>query len=416
MRQSKLFTKTMKAVAAEETSINAQLLQRGGFSYKNSAGVYTHLPLGLRVINRIGAIIREEMNAIDGVEMLMPALVDRKYLDATGRFSVDIGFDAVGKGEKSAHYVLGWTHEEVLTEIASKYVQSWRDLPFVAYQIQSKFRNEARAKSGLLRGREFLMKDMYSFHANEEELYSYYEKVKGAYLRVFDRCGLTAYYTVAAGGDFTASTTHEFQVLADAGEDIIYYCDSCHTAQNEEVATLKEGDACEACGASLKKGKSVEVGNIFPLGTKYSEAFNLVYKNEKGESELVVMGSYGIGVSRLMASIVEVFNDERGIMWPTSVAPFEVHIVTLPGEESAKEADALYERMISEGISVLLDDRAGVSPGEKFADADLIGVPLRITVSARSLEAGGVGVKARSEDEERVLPAHEAFALAKSAR
>jgi len=195
----------MKAVAAEETSVNAQLLQRGGFSYKNSAGVYTHLPLGWRVINRIATIIREEMNAIDGVEMFMPALVDRKYLDATGRFGVDIGFDAVGKGEKSANYVMGWTHEEVLTEIASKDVQSWRDLPFAAYQIQTKFRNEARAKSGLLRGREFLMKDMYSFHATEEDMYAYYEKVKDAYLRVFERCGLTAYYTLAAGGDFTIS-------------------------------------------------------------------------------------------------------------------------------------------------------------------------------------------------------------------
>jgi len=404
----------MKAVAAEETSTNAQLLQRGGFSYKNSAGVYTHLPLGWRVINRIATIIREEMNAIDGVEMFMPALVDRKYLDATGRFGVDIGFDAVGKGEKSANYVMGWTHEEVLTEIASKYVQSWRDLPFVAYQIQTKFRNEARAKSGLLRGREFLMKDMYSFHATEEDMYAYYEKVKHAYLRVFERCGLTAYYTLAAGGDFTISKTHEFQVLTEAGEDIIYYCESCRTAQNDEVATLKEGDACEACGERLKKGKSVEVGNIFPLGTKYSEAFNLVYKNEKGESQLVVMGSYGIGLSRLMASIVEVFNDEKGILWPKSVAPFSAHIIQLPGEESAVAANALYERMTGEGISVLLDDRDQLSPGEKFADADLIGIPLRITVSARSLEAGGVGVKTRQESEEQVMSEDDALSIVRS--
>lgn len=405
----------MKAVSAEETAVNAQLLQRGGFSYKNSAGVYTHLPLGWRVINRVSSIIREEMNAIGGVELFMPALVDRKYLDATGRFSVDIGFDAVAKGEKNANYVMGWTHEEVLTEIASKYVQSWRDLPFSAYQIQTKFRNEARAKSGLLRGREFLMKDLYSFHATEEDLYKYYEEVKGAYLRIFERCGLTAYYTLAAGGEFTASQTHEFQVLTEAGEDTIYYCEVCKTAQNDEVATQKEGDACDVCGTILQKGASVEVGNIFPLGTKYSKAFNLTYKNEKGEEELVVMGSYGIGVSRLMASIVEVFHDEAGIIWPSSVAPFAAHIVMLPGAESAQAANELYENMTQEGISVLLDDRDQVSPGEKFADADLIGIPLRITVSTRSLEAGGVGVKARTQSEERVISVSEALALVRDA-
>jgi len=415
MRQSKLFTKTMKAVSAEETAVNAQLLQRGGFSYKNSAGVYTHLPLGWRVMNRISSIIREEMNAIGGVELFMPALVDRKYLDATGRFSVDIGFDAVAKGEKSANYVMGWTHEEVLTEIASKYVQSWRDLPFSAYQIQTKFRNEARAKSGLLRGREFLMKDLYSFHATEEDLYKYYEEVKGAYLRVFERCGLTAYYTLAAGGEFTASTTHEFQVLTEAGEDVIYYCEVCKTAQNDEVATLKEGDKCEECGTTLQAGKSVEVGNIFPLGTKYSQAFNLTYTNEKGENELVVMGSYGIGVSRLMAVVVEVFHDEAGIIWPSSVAPFTAHIVALPGEEATRAANELYENMTQEGIAVLFDDRDQVSPGEKFADSDLIGIPVRITVSARSLEAGGVGVKARTQSEERVLSVGEALALVRDA-
>lgn len=408
MRQSALFTKTLKAVGAEETAVNAQLLLRGGFAYKNSAGVYTYLPLGWRVMNKISAIIREEMDALGASELFMPALVDRKYLDATGRFGVDIGFDAVGKGERSAAYVMGWTHEEVLTEIASKYVQSYRDLPFSAYQIQTKFRNEPRAKNGLLRGREFLMKDLYSFHTTEEDLMAFYEKAKEAYLRVFERVGLSVYYTTAAGGDFTASTTHEFQVLTEAGEDTIYYCQSCKSAQNEEVATLKEGDTCPSCGGAIQKGASVEVGNIFPLGTKYSEAFNLKYTDENGEEKLVIMGSYGIGVSRLMATLVEVFHDEKGICWPAEVAPFATHIVAL-GEESASQAEELYEKLQERGVPVLYDDRTEASAGEKFADADLIGIPTRITVSERSRAAGGVGVKGRNEEEEQVMSVEDAL-------
>src|SRR3989338_5769446 len=296
MRYSQLFSKTLKQAPSDEPSVNAQLLTRGGFVFKNSAGVYTFLPLGWRVINNISRIIREEMNAIGGVELFMPALVDRKYLEQTDRFKLDVGFDVLGKGDEKPTYALGWTHEEVLTAIVTKYINSYKDLPVSLYQIQTKFRNEARAKSGLLRGREFLMKDLYSFHASEKDLFEYYEKVKGAYFKVFERCGLDAFYTLAGGGDFTMSNTHEFQVLSDVGEDEIFYCKKCKLSENKEVSSLKEGYKCTSCGEEIFKGNAIEVGNIFPLGTKYSDAFNLKFSDETGSKKSVVMGSYGIGV------------------------------------------------------------------------------------------------------------------------
>lgn len=406
MRQSYLFTKTLRAVGAEETAPNAQLLMRGGFVFKNAAGVYSYLPLGWRVITKISDIIREEMNAIDGVELLMPALVDRKYLEVTDRFKLDVGFDVLGKHDKQAPYSLGWTHEEVITAIASKYISSYRDLPRALYQIQTKFRNEARAKNGLLRGREFLMKDLYSFHESEEDLGAYYDRVKEAYFKVFERCGVTALYTRAAGGDFTANTTHEFQVLSEVGEDTVYYCDTCACAENDEVSKLKEGDACPQCSGHVLKAKSIEVGNIFPLGTKYSEAFKLTYTNKDGKVNPVVMGSYGIGISRLMATVVEVRHDDVGIVWPEALAPFRVHLLVLPGSDEAKqEAEKIYKMLLSAGVEVLYDDRSDSSAGEKFADADLIGIPYRVTVSEKSIKAGGVELKQRAGGKARVLPA-----------
>ncbi len=402
MRLSRLFTRTARENPKDEASVNARLLERGGFIYKNSAGVYTFLPLGWRVIEKIARIIREEMNKIDGVEMLMPALVEKKYLDATGRWDVGIGFEAKGKEEKKAGFVLGWTHEEVLTEIASKFVNSYKDLPFAAYQIQTKFRNEPRAKSGLLRGREFMMKDLYSFHESEEDLWKYYDEVKEAYLRIFHRCGLEAVYTVAAGGDFTVSNTHEFQVLAAVGEDTIFICEKCGYAENSEISNLKTGDACPKCESEMIEKKAIEVGNIFPLGTKYSEAFNLQFVNKTGKKDYVVMGSYGIGLGRVMGAIVEVYNDENGIVWPESVAPFKIHLIALDGAE--KEADEVYEKILHDGGEVLYDDRADKTAGEKFADADLLGCPVRVVVSAKTLQKKSVEVKRRQEKEAKLVP------------
>ncbi len=403
MKQSSLFVKTLKNLSSEEKSKNANLLTRGGFIYKNSSGVYTYLPLGLRVIKKISSIIQEEMNAIGAVEVLMPALVENKYLEITGRLGVDVGFDVSYKNDKKPSYVLGWTHEEVITDIASKNISSWRDLPFYAYQIQTKFRAEPRAKSGLSRGREFLMKDLYSFHKDEEDLLDYYDKVKGAYEKVFERCGLDAVYTLAAGGDFTASYTHEFQVVAEAGEDTIYYCEkSCGLAFNEEVMEDKK-DACDMCGGALSSARSVEVGNIFQLGTKYSEAFGLSWQDENGNKKPVFMGSYGIGVSRVMATIVEVLSDEKGIIWSENVAPFSVHIIAISNSDKVmSEATRLYERLVGMGVEVLFDDR-DIRAGEKLVQADLIGLPNRVVVSDKSVEKQVFGFKKRNEEAEEMV-------------
>ncbi|TSC91923.1 MAG: prolyl-tRNA synthetase [Parcubacteria group bacterium Licking1014_17] len=393
MRQSKLFTKTSKENPKDEQSKNAQLLERAGFIYKNSAGIYTILPLGWRVIQKIAAIIREEINAIGGQEMLMQAMVDKHYLKATGRWDIDIGFKIITAKNPEPSFVLGWTHEEVVTEIAARFINSYRDLPLAVYQIQTKFRNEARAKSGILRGREFLMKDLYSFHADERDLLEYYEKAKQAYFKIFERCGLRTYYTLAGGGDFTAGNTHEFQVLAPVGEDVTYYCEKCGYAENKEISKLKAGDKCPGCGGKIGEANSIEVGNIFPLGTKYSEALGLAYADEKGNRQPVVMGSYGIGLGRMMGAIVEIHNDDKGIIWPEAVAPFKVHLIALEGAES--EADKFYDKLIKAGIDVFYDDRAYATAGEKFNDADLIGIPCRLVISKKTLENDGVEIKKR---------------------
>lgn len=395
MRLSELFTKTTRKNPSDEVSLNAILLERGGYIYKNSAGVYSFLPLGWCVIEKIRTIIREEMNAIGGQEMFMPALVDRRYYEATGRAGVDIIFEAKGLAEKKANFVIGWTHEEVLGEIAQRYIDSYKDLPFAAYQIQTKFRNEPRAKSGLLRSREFMMKDLYSFHEDEKDMYAFYEKAKNAYDKVFSRCGLKTYYTLAGGGEFTLSNTHEFQVLSEVGEDIIFVCDRCRTAVNQEVIDQIEGRLCPQCHGPLREEKAIEVGNIFPLGTKYSQAFNLKYTDKSGQSKFVVMGSYGIGLSRVMGAIVEVSHDKDGIVWPATVAPFAYHLVALEGV--TKEADEIYQKLIDGGAEVLFDDRDDKSAGEKFADADLIGVPTRIIVSKKNLSEQKLEIVKRAD-------------------
>ena len=401
MRLSQLFTKTLRESPKDEKSINAKLLTRGGFVFKNSAGIYTFLPLGWRVVEKITAIIREEINAIGGQELFMPALVDKKYMEPTERWDLDVGYFAKSKNEKEANFVLGWSHEEVLTDIAAKFINSYKDLPFYAYQIQTKFRHEARPKSGLLRGREFMMKDLYSFHVSEEDLNSYYEKVKAAYLKVFEHCGLRTIYTLAGGGVFTDNFTHEFQVLADIGEDTIYVCSKCEYSENKEITKLKDGDKCPKCGGKISEKKAIEVGNIFKNSIKYSEALGLYFIDENGDKKTVVMGSYGIGVSRLMGAIVEIHNDKNGIVWPESVAPFKVHLVVLDSKN--KEADEVYDDLEKNGMEVLYDDRIKQSAGEKFADADLIGCPIRLVVSEKTLEKDSVELKKRNESKTELI-------------
>jgi len=391
MRQARLFTKTVKELPKDETSYNAQVLIRAGFIDKTAAGVYAYLPLGLKVLNKICHIIREEMNQVGGQEILLPALTPKEAWVTTKRWD---NFDALFKltGLENKEYALGATHEEIVTPLAKKFIFSYRELPLAVYQIQTKFRNEKRAKAGLIRGREFSMKDLYSFHASQEDLDVYYEKVKAAYFKIYERLGLSAetYLTYSSGGAFS-KYSHEFQTLTAAGEDHIFICEKCRVAVNREI--INDLKACPECGnKKLREEKAVEVGNIFKLGTRFSEPFKLKYRAENGEEKPVIMASYGIGPSRVLGTIVELFHDEKGIIWPESVAPFKVHLLSINENEAAEK---IYQTLIGEGIEVLYDDRE-VSAGEKFADADLIGCPIRLIVSAKTLAAASVELKRRA--------------------
>lgn len=408
MRQSELFLKTKKEAPKGEQSANAVFLQRGGFIHKEMAGVYSFLPLGLRVLRKVENIVREEMVKIGGQEMMASVLQPKEIWEKTGRWSGGVGKEVMYKCEqKDGEVGLGPTHEEMFTEIARQFIQSYEDLPLALFQIQTKFRRELRSRSGLLRGREFGMKDLYSFHADEGDFWEFYERAKQAYFRVFQRCGLEPILTEAAGGGFTKTVTHEFQVLAPSGEDEIVYCPNRDFAQNKEIAEKKEGDPCPHCGAPLKKGKAIEVGNIFPLGTKYSEDIGLYYQDREGRKRPVIMGSYGIGTTRLVGTLVEVFNDGKGIVWPKATAPFDVHILALwagSGKDSGIRAAAekLSAELEAGGFEVLYDDR-GVSAGEKLVEADLIGIPWRAVVSEKTLEAGGVELKARAAQKVEIV-------------
>lgn len=404
MRQSELFTKVLREAPKDEQSINSQLLMRAGFIYKEMAGVFTYLPLGLLVLRKIENIIREEIENIGGREILMTVLQPKKLWEETGRWEKGIG-EVMYKCEEDGQTVgLGPTHEEMLTDIVRHHVSSYKDLPLYIYQIQTKFRKEARAKSGLLRGREFEMKDLYSFHASQDDLKKYYQKAAQAYFRIFKRCGLSAIFTEASGGDFTKDYTHEFQVLSEGGEDVIIYCEKGDFSQNKEVAKLQAGQKCPHCQSVLKEGKSIEVGNIFPLGTKYSESMGAYFLDKEGNKKLIIMGCYGIGPSRTMGAAVEVNHDEKGIIWPKEIAPFRVHLIQIGGSPKVKKAaQDIYNIGQKMGIEVLYDDRADKSPGEKFVEADLIGIPIRLVVSERTLEKDSVEIKERNETKTRLV-------------
>jgi prolyl-tRNA synthetase len=396
MLQSTIFTKVKKEVSKDEKSINAQLLDRAGFVYKEMAGVYTYLPLGLLVLRKIENIIREEMESVGGREILMTIFQPKALWEETGRWSGGMG-EIMYRCE-DGEMGLGPTHEEMLTDIIRHYVSSYRDLPQYIFQIQTKFRKELRAKSGLLRGREFSMKDLYSFHATQEDFQKYYDKVAKAYLKVFKRCGLEAIITEASGGEFTKDYTHEFQVLAKDGEDIILYCPKGHFSRNKEILGSDKPNKCPVCQGELKEGSSIEVGNIFPLGVKYSQAMNAFFTDKNGEKKPIIMGCYGIGPSRTMGTIVEIHHDERGIIWPKEVAPFQIHLIpveSLPKVRSVSKK--LYSDLQKKGIEVLYDDRDDKTAGQKFAEADLIGVPLRVVVSEKTLKENSVEIKQRDK-------------------
>jgi len=406
MLQSRLFTKTKRETSKDEEAINAQLLIRAGFIDKLMAGVYSFLPLGLKTLKKIEEIIRKEMIKIGGQEILMPALQPKSNWKITNRWETYDSLFKFTSFYSKNEYALGPTHEEIISPLAKKFVFSHKDLPLYIFQIQNKFRDEKRTKSGLLRSREFLMKDLYSFHRDEQDLDYYYEKVKAAYFRIFNQVGIgrLTYLTFASGGSFS-KYSHEFQTITPAGEDKIYLCGKCKVAVNQEI--IDEQKVCPQCGGEkLKIEKAIETANIFKLKTRFSEPFNLKYKDEKGKESDVMMGCYGLGPSRLMGAIVEIHHDEKGIIWPESIAPFKVHLLNLTNltNLSGKRqttSDKIYNSLQKNNIEVLYDDRQDVSAGEKFADADLIGIPYRAVISEKT--CGKIELKKRNEKKTRLI-------------
>lgn len=408
MLYSKLFSKTSKDVPADETSKNAQLLIRAGYIHKEMAGVYSFLPLGYRVLQNIIRVIREEMNREGASEILMSSLQDPNIWKKTNRWIDNKDVDAwfITKLKNDTELGLGFTHEEDITNIASKFVKSYKSLPLLAYQFQTKFRNETRAKSGIMRTREFIMKDLYSFAKDQKEHESIYNNIAAAYERIFNRLGIgqKTYKTFASGGVFS-KYSHEYQTLCEAGEDEIYVCDRLKMAINKEVYNDEVLTDLGVSKDELRVEKASEVGNIFSLGTRFSSALGLKYKNENGEDLDVVMGSYGIGPARVMGIISELFSDDKGLVWSNEVAPHAIHLVSLHKEKSDdiyKYTEYIYNNLIKAGADVLWDDRE-MSAGEKLGDADLLGIPMRVLISQKTIDAGGVEIKERKSDKSEVV-------------
>ncbi len=405
MLQSLLFTKTRKEAPKDEVSKNADLLIRAGFIHKEMAGVYSFLPLGLRVIEKIKNIVREEMNATYGQEMQLTALQDKNVWEKSGRWNDEV-IDVWFKTDLKAGGELGLapTHEEPLTSLMKNFIRSYRDLPLYPYQFQTKFRNETRAKSGILRGREFLMKDLYSFSKDENEHTVFYDKMSKIYRDIFEKVGLGehTYFTLASGGSFS-KFSHEFQTVTSAGEDTIFVCEKCKMAVNKEI--IEDQKMCPQCkNEDLVEKTSIEVGNIFNLGTRFSDTLNLTYLDDKGKPQAVFMGSYGIGIGRLMGTIVEVLADEKGIVWPKSVAPFLVHLIVVGESDEVKNsAQKIYDELNTQKVEVLFDDR-DVRAGEKFADSDLIGIPYRIVISEKTLAEKSAEIKVRATGNTEMRP------------
>ncbi len=405
MKLSSLHLHTLKEIPKDELSINASLLIRAGFVEKLISGVYNFLPFGLRVMRKIENIIREEMNNLGGQEILMALLNPQKNWEQTGRWET---FNALFKlrSRYGQWFALAPTHEEIITPMVKNFIFSYKDLPLYLFHISDKFRDEPRSKSGILRGKEFIMKDLYSFHINEKDLDKYYEKVKKAYQRIFKRCGLKT-FVVEASGETFSRFSHEFQVLTPAGEDLFYYCSFCKFCRNKEIA----GDIkkCPECGHVVKMLKGSEVGNIFKLKDKYSKAFDLKFRDQDGKNKNVMMGCYGIGISRLLGVIVEANYDKYGIIWPEAVAPYQFYLSSLlsgnkkEDKEVKKQTNILYQKMMKANLEVLYDDREGITNGEKLVDADLLGIPKRIIISSRTLQRKSLEIKERKTNKVKLM-------------
>jgi len=397
MHQSKLFYKTLKEVPKEAKIASHRLLLKADFISQLASGIYSFLPLGYLVQKKIEQVIREEMDAIGGQEIFLPALQPKELWQRTNRWDNMEPPLFKLKDQHKKEFALGSTHEEIITDLVKNRVQSYKDLPLALYQIQNKFRNEVRSAGGLLRTREFLMKDLYSFHADKKDFEKFFNRVVKTYDIIFSRCGLKAIKTDASGGIFTKEKTYEFQVLSEVGEDRIFYCPECKWAVNLEEKNPKNN--CPNCKAKLVKKNSIEVGHTFRLGTKYSEAFDFYFQDKKGQKKPVIMGCYGIGIGRLMATVVEINHDEKGIIWPKEISPFQIHLIQIENSQKIiKTAEKLYQDLKKNKVEVLYDDRADKTPGEKFVEADLIGIPLRIVISERTLKSNSVEVKKRNEN------------------
>lgn len=414
MKMSQLFTKTSKNVPADEVSKNAQLLIKAGYIHKEMAGVYAYLPLGKRVLDNIASIVREEMNAVGGQEVQMTALQPKDIFEKTNRWDdsvVDNWFKTALKN--GTELGLGLTHEEPIVDVMKDFVSSYKDLPIFVYQIQNKFRNELRAKSGLLRGREFVMKDMYSFARNQEEHAELYERAAKAYGRVYDRLGIgdITYRTYADGGYFTDKFSDEFQTISPVGEDTIYVHEGKRVAINKEVYNDKTLEKVGLKKEDLVEKRGVEVGNIFPLESKYSDALGVYYTDESGKEQSIIMGCYGIGISRLIGVLAEHFSDDKGLVWPEAVAPFKVYLARLGDDpEVVKMAENMYNDLTQVGVAVLYDDR-DVRPGGKFADADLMGIPYRLVVSSNTIAEKKFEIKARTEPQSQFVAKEEVIKM-----
>lgn len=412
MKYSQNIFHTSKNVSSDLQSKNARLLTQAGYIHQEVAGAYTFLPLGLRVLKKIETIIREEMDTI-GTEIVMTSLSPKSNWEQTGRIeTVDVLMktspaNAAALAKNDTEYILNSTHEDMVTPLVALYAQSYKDFPVSVYQIQTKFRNEPRAKSGLLRCREFRMKDLYSFHTSEEDLMRFYEAAKPVYMRVYERLGIgeSTFVTLASGGDFTTNYSHEFQTLCEAGEDTIFLDRKNKIAYNKEVTTKEDQEKLGVDFSTLEEVRACEVGNIFPLNTKFSKACEYTYTAEDGSKQAIYMGSYGIGPSRLMGVLVEKFADGKGLVWPEAVAPFAVHLIDIHASERGQE---VYAVLTKAGIEVLWDDR-DLRPGEKFADADLLGIPYRLVVSAKTGEM--IEVKKRTENESTLSSLKDLIAL-----
>mgnify|MGYP000033725563 CR=1 FL=1 len=403
MKYSQLFGKTTKTVSGQFESKSHELLTKAGFISQLASGIFNLLPLGKIVLSKIEQIIREEMNALGAQEIQMPILHPKSLWQQSGRWeSVDVLFKT--QSRFGQEYAFAPTHEETITPLVKKFVKSYRDLPIALYHITQKFRDEPRPKSGILRGREFGMKDLYSFHATKEDLQKFYQAVIDAYLKIFKRCGLDhVKITEASGGSFTKKFSHEFNIITPAGEVDLLYCPQCSFAQNKEIATLKINDRCPKCQENLKEDRAIEVGNIFDLGIKFSQAFDLKFSDPQGKENFILMGCYGIGTSRLIGAIAEIFHDDKGLVWPKNVAPYHIHLIGLNLEETTvnEKVHQVYQLLQENNISVLFDDREKISAGEKFADADLIGLPLRVVISKKT--ADKMEVKKRNDTKSKLV-------------